>query len=234
MSFHISRFWLLFWVFAIFIWPFASYFVSYYILAPKIIGTEVADMAADLHLLSEVKSENIKIQKQNSGLIDLLEEERKFRAEAEARVAIVENARATATEDLQKTENTVFELKNRLGFYNALMEKSAEKAPAQCFNIQLSPKSDKLQYKVNFMLEDVDNKVKKSYKVKLRIISANNLSIGEVEALPVVQERDISLKRDIHITGDIKIGKSEETLRILDIRAYDTSGKLSARCWKAF
>jgi hypothetical protein len=221
-------------LFSLFIWPFAAYLISYYVVAPKIIGNEVADMAADLHMLSEVKEENQDLRDNNESLSKSLSEERKYRAEAEARVAIVENARATAMSKLQKTENTAFELKNRLAFYSALMEKSAEKAPVQCFNIQLENKGENLGYKVNFMIEDVDNKVKKTYKVKFRVIDASNLSVDEVEKLPVVHSREISFRRDVHISGDIKIGESEEALRIIDIRAYDRSDKLSARCWKAF
>jgi hypothetical protein len=233
-SFHMSGFWILFWIFTIFIWPVVAYYVAYNVVAPKIIGTEVADMAADIHLLSEVESKNNKLINTNLKLTDSLAEERKYRAEAEARVAIVENARATATENLQKTEDIVFELKNRLSFYNALMEKSAEKAPLQCFNIQLDAKNNNLKYKVNFMIEDVDNKSKKTYNVKFRVIGANRLSINTMEDLPVAHARDITLKRDVHLTGNIKIEKSEDSLRILDIRAYDKSDKLAARCWKAF
>lgn len=234
MSFHLSKFWLLFWLSAIFIWPVAAYFLSYYQLVPKMIGEEVAEMAAELQTLSEVELDNTTLKNKNIQLEETLAEERKYRAEAEARVAIVENARANAATELQQAENKIFELKNRLGFYSALMEKSSEKLPLQCFNIQQSLKGEKLSYKVNFMLEDIDNKDQKEYKVKFRVIGASNLSMEEVEKLPSLQEREIKLRRDIHIEGDLKVAASQESLRILDIRAYDKADKLAARCWKAF
>ncbi len=228
-----SKFWIIFWLFIIFIWPFVSYFVAYNIIAPKIIGNEVADISAELQMLSEVKDENIKIKKANEILNEDLAKEKKYRAEAEARIAIVENARATATENLQKSEDKIFELKNKLGFYSALIDKSDSKATLQCFNIQIEKKSSSLSYKVNFMINDANNKKTREYKVKFRIIGAKNLSLEKVEDLPILHTRDIKLKRDVHLTGNIKVKETKDTLSILDIRAYDKSDSLVARCWKA-
>lgn len=234
-----SLFWFLFVLFVSS--PVWGYYLSYYFLAPKLIGHNVADMAADLN---ETNARVNDLEKQNSTLEKRLEkaakelaEAQQRRAEAEARTAILETTRSKTSGRLQTLEDEVYDLRRAVELYENLLRPATEKEVLQCFNIaaDYTPGSKNIKYNVNFLRVDQEDKSTITAKVRYRVLTGKNaLALDQAEGAKVLNTQTLSMVKDARLSGTIAKQLPEDGLRILDVKAYDGSDRVIAHCWKAF
>ena len=220
--------------------PFATYFVTYYHIAPKMLIPEVGKLTATVkeleYELEIVKSENEVKTSENERLDVENAELRQASAEMETRISIAENARATATESLQKFEDEVFELRQSLNFYEAFVKPATESDILQCFNISITYKNKHLSYALNFLRTDQTIKQKINAVVKFRVLSGSNVLDLDIAAEEgqVNSEQKLSMVKDRRLKGKFPVTVPDGGLHVLDVRAYNKKNEVIAHCWKAF
>lgn len=222
-----------------FLAPMATFYFTYFEIAPTFLVKEAGQLSRSLknvnHALADLRTENKTLLAENERLSAESSLDREQRAEAETKIAIAQNAKITATSRQQELEDKVYELEQALGFYEEFVKPATTKNILQCFNIKVTPTRNRLDYSVNFLRNDQKKKDKITGKVRFRVLSGDNvLNLEENDSMESVAVRDLSLKKDRVLRGKIMMELPEEGLRILDIKAYDTENNVIAHCWKAF
>lgn len=162
-----------------------------------------------------------------------LEEERKHRAESEARAAITDNARANTSTHLQQTEQEIFDLTRRLKMYENLVGPSEEQLRLQCYNIDVAKNRQGTRFGVQFLKTDVEDEANVDMTVKLRMLAGT--SIVALQEVPLGDEGIVqsSITKHRQLSGQLKVQMPDKGLRVLDISAYDGDTLISS-CWKVF
>lgn len=160
-----------------------------------------------------------------------MDDERKQRAEAEARAAITDNARANASTHLQQTEQEIFDLTRRLKMYESLVGPSEEQLRLQCYNLEAVKNRQGTRYEVQFLKTDVQDEANVDINVRIRLLTGS--SIVALTEIPLGDEGTVqtSVTNHRHLRGQLKVPFPEKGLRILDITAYDGDTLVSS-CWK--
>ncbi len=239
VTLHLSwaRLWSM--IFVVIALPVIGFWISYTIIAPRVLGVDVEDMqnAKDYaeKKLAPVLQENARLKLENQKLTENIMEERDLRAGIEARITISETARIEATNRLSDVDSELISLRKSVRFYKELMKPKAEQDTMQCFNIKANVKSGKLFYGVNFLKSDTKSKT--NIVVEFRILSGDtavDIDRNRVDVAAALHSRKISLAKDYRLTGSFKVSGLAQGLRILDIKAVNGKKETLAHCWKAF
>lgn len=158
------------------------------------------------------------------------------RAELEARLEIVENARASALQRLDDAEKKQVELNDKLAMYKDIFKPSEEAIPIQCYNIDASETSEGVRYNMSLMKTDNKDNDMVNLDLQMRVLTgANVVALGEANTEKADRTRTTSLTREVALSGIIRGDFPKKGMRVLDVRGYDKSGKkLLAHCWKVF
>ena len=225
---------------AIVLLPIALFWVGYDVLAPTVLKNR---LEAQTDEFVEISSQNKELSQKYNRLDTAYRElqknilaETNRRAEAEARVTILENARATALEKLEQTEQKVIDLNNKLSMYEDIFRPASEALQLQCFNISIDSKRDSIDYSVQLMKTDKNDRKELPLTVKFRVLTGPSvLSLGEGMVDDADRVKETSLDSLRQLTGSIRGEFSGEGVRMLDIRAYEKgTDRLAGHCWKAF
>lgn len=234
---------ILFWICAIAILsaPVFVYFGTFHIVAPRILGDQMAVLTADYEQAiaeaTTLRDQSAALKGKVSQLESVSDSSVQRRAEAEARTAILENSRAKTSSQMQTLEEEVYELRRAVEFYENLLKPATQKEVLQCFNIKATytNKAKSLKYYVNFLKVEQKDKKRVTANVKYRILTGRSaLNLDETEGAEVLHTQKLSMMKDVRLSGTIKKELPEDGLRILDVKAYDEAGLITAHCWKAF
>lgn len=232
-----SVFWLI--VVWFFFAPVGSFYATYFYIAPTFLVKEAGDLSKRLknvnYALSDLRVENKRLLAENKRLSEESEQGRQQRAETETKIAIAENARITSASRQQELEDKVYELQQALGFYQEFVKPATTKNVLQCFNINITPTNNRLDYGINFLRNDQEKRDRINATVRFRLLTGDNvLNLEDSDGSESVAVEEISLTKDKRLKGKILAELPEEGLRILDIKAYDDENNVIAHCWKAF
>lgn len=200
--------------------------------------TERLDASKTAYVQLEAEANNLRnayeaMMEEQAELTAQLEDERRQRAEIEARAAITDNARANTSTHLQKTEQEIFDLTRRLKMYESLVGPSEEQLRLQCYNIDVSKNKAGFRYDVQFLKTDEKDVEEVNMQVKLRLLTGNSIVALKETNLGSDGIIDTSVGKHRQLRGQIKSQLSDKGLRILDISAYD-GDTLVSNCWKVF
>ncbi|MDD9911922.1 MAG: hypothetical protein OXR68_00990 [Alphaproteobacteria bacterium] len=223
--------------------PVLGFWVSYSIIAPSKLEMDISALKERAKQAEssaeEVGAQFDAITEENQTLRTELNTERQQRAELEAKMTIVENARQESGEKSLEMEEELLTLQQRVKFYEQFMKPANEQAPMQCFNMSVKLQKGKVKYGINFMKNDQKNKEKVKMSVAFRLLAGTNveaLNPATAETEAPLHERSASLSKDVRLTGSFGVDEKSlpEGLRLLDVKAYDDDNKVLAHCWKAF
>ncbi|MFZ2619402.1 MAG: hypothetical protein WAX89_00825 [Alphaproteobacteria bacterium] len=220
--------------------PVFGFWLSYSVVAPRMLNTDVAELRFTAQESSEsaelLEARQEALVEENETLRIDLQNEKGLRAELEAKLAIAETARAEGSTKLAGLEGEVIDLRQKIVFFEQLTKPANEQAPLQCFNIDATLKDKTLTYAFTLMKNDGKNKAPMDVKVVLRAMvgaKALDMAKAEVEKMAPLQTKNTRLTFDSTIKGSVTLKDIPDGLRLLDIRAYQ-GDKTVAHCWKAF
>lgn len=219
--------------------PFIAFFLGISVLAPVYMTQERANLKTEITRLEEYihKFDNgfDDMEKENARLKEELRDERELRAAAEAKIAINEGARTEVQERLQELEEKNSELAKGMEFYEAFIRPATDRDELQCYNITAKYSRGKLAYGVNFLRTDRKAKTALETRVKFRVLAGGEvLNMSEGGEAQANHTRPLKIKDAHRLNGSIAVKVPDQTLRVLDIKAYDAKDEILAHCWKAF
>lgn len=158
------------------------------------------------------------------------------RAEVEARLEIVENARANALKRLDEAEKTQAEMTDKLTMFKDIFKPTEDAIPIQCYNIEADERKDGVRYSMALMKTDNKDDEKVDLELQMRVLTGSSIaSLGEAATDKADRTRTASLIRQVDVSGIIRGDFPKKGMRVLDVRGYDSKGeKLLTHCWKVF
>ena len=164
-----------------------------------------------------------------------LDTERASRAQAETKAAIVDNARATAAERLEKTESDLADKTWQLSVYEDLLQPSKERLPLQCYNLEITPSEKQVSYSFQMLKTDPKDKDEIEIFLRMRLLSGPSVMALDASHLnDVDREFGATITQSRSFSGILRTNTPKDGLRLFDARVYDKSNKLIGHCWKAF
>lgn len=158
------------------------------------------------------------------------------RAEVEARLEIVENARANALKRLDEAEKNQLELSDKLAVFKDIFKPTEDAIPVQCYNIEADESSEGVRYKLAMMKTDNKDEKQLDIELQMRVLTGSNVvTLGEAALDKADRTRSTSFTRQVSLSGLIRGEFPKKGMRVLDVRGYDKDGqKLLTHCWKVF
>lgn len=218
--------------------PFGTFYAGVHLFSAEELSGKVYKLQRDAIVLKQeitnLESAYEALSDERDQLEEQLAEQNRERAEAQARIAMIDNARANTSLQLQESRETVNDLTRRVRVYESLIDPNSEQLPVQCYRIEANPRGDTLRYGVQFLKTDNKDDRVMDLNVQFRVVSGpsiTNLTESELSDDDKVRKTDIVSHRSI--SGTIGAKVAEEGMRILDIKAYE-GDNLVSQCWKVF
>lgn len=221
--------------------PLLAFFLGYNYMAPENMKnrlerqtTEVTAALADNQKLEQevarLRDEINKLQVENLREINR-------RAEAEARVSMVETAKSRALTDLEKLKKENNELRSQLDIFHDILQPASETLPVQCYNVNVTQKRDGLAYTLSLLKTDNKDTRELAITLRPRVLTGQNVAtLSESDSQTDIPPKQIEMSRLLTTSGEVSGSFPENGVRVLDIRGYKGGGdgKLVTHCWKAF
>lgn len=175
-------------------------------------------------------------ERYNALQVDNLNEINK-RAEAEARVSMVETARSAALGQVQKLEAENAELRAQLDIFQDILQPSSETLPVQCYNVSVQETSDGIKYSLSLLKTDNKDTRELDMDLQVRVLTgANVATLNEVKIAKKDRVHEVKMARLLTTSGSVEGSFGKQGVRVLDIRGYGSKNddKLMTHCWKAF
>lgn len=221
--------------------PLLAFYAGYTYMAPENMQNrlerqtmEVTSAVRDKQALEE-KLDKLRAEL-NSLQVENLAEINK-RAEAEARVSMIQTAKSQALEDVKKLKQENAELRAQLDVFQDILQPTSETLPIQCYNVTVREKQNGLNYSLSFLKTDNKDTRELTINLQARVLSgANVAALSETSIQAGDVEKQIRMTRLLTTTGEIEGDFPENGVRVLDIRGYKEGddGTLVTHCWKSF
>lgn len=222
--------------------PLLAFYLGYTYMAPENMQNrlerQTIEYASAEKKSQELEGEVSRLQAElNKIQVENLQEINK-RAEAEARVSMVETARSAALQEVKKLKTENADLRTQLDIFQDILQPTSETLPIQCYNVSVREKSDGLDYSLSLL--KTDNKDTRELKMNLhaRVLTgaANVATLSETDIAEADREKYVEMTRLLTTSGSIDGDFPENGVRVLDIRGYKVGedDTLITHCWKAF
>ena len=166
----------------------------------------------------------------------ILTEERKHRAESEARATIAETAKTATGQKMALTESEMLDLQRKISFYENLLSPQSDQERLQCFNMKADYAKGKVRYGVSFLKNNPKDRTKLEVKVELRVLQGTQAASDETtlsQDIKPLSTRSFALTKDYRLSGTLTTTVTPEQLHILDIRVFDAQNNTVAKCWQS-
>ena len=230
-------------LFLVVLLPVFAFYVGYTYMAPENIQNrlerQTLEVTSSLHENQKLKE---KIDHLNDELnklqIESLSEINK-RAEAEARVSMVEIVKSKALEDLNELKKKNAELRSQLDVFRDILQPTSENLPIQCYNVsaEINKNGQTLNYKFSLLKTDNKDTQELSINLQVRVLAGVNLAtLDEIDINKEDQQKQIKISKLLTTSGKARGNFAEDGVRVLDVRGYEEGAahKLLTHCWKSF
>jgi hypothetical protein len=240
VTLHVPK--ILFWLALIFfvLLPVGGFYFAVNVLGPV---EHKARIAAMEQQMAQAKAETETLRGQMLDWKNLMDQarsetdvERNTKAELEAKITIAETARNESLLRLQQVEEEKAAVEKSLKFYESLLAPAGNHT-VQCFNILASVNSGKVRYNVSFLKTDSRDKKPLSAEVRFSVLTGRDMRAAQdpKALLRANHKRSLNITTEAKLDGDFPFtGDATDPTRVLDVRAYDASGKVISQCWKGF
>lgn len=222
--------------------PVAGYVLFNKVVAPQQYESSLTETTENkeelLEQLTDAEAELTVLRIETDKLKTILADERKHRAESEARATIAETAKVATGQQIASTETELRTLQRKVAFYEDLLKPKTEQERLQCYNMSATYSKGKLRYAVSFLKNDNKDKATLGVKARMRVIPAvQTAQDGEADKpaaeYPVLSTRSFSLTKAYTLSGNLNTTVDENMMHILDIEVKDTQNNLVAKCWQS-
>ena len=239
---HVSHF-MIFAILAVFVvgLPLVSFWAGYTYVAPEAMQKRLERQTLEVaSAIDKKKTLQKKIDQLRDDLNHLQMEnlaEINKRAEAEARISMVEAAKKSALDDLEKLKEKNQELRSQLDIFQDILQPTSETLPIQCYKVDVNQNENELTYKISLLKTDNEDTREMTINLKARILEGMNLStLSEVDIADKDKKKQIKMAKLLSTSGKIRGEFTQNGVQVLDIRGYidGEDDKLALHCWKAF
>ena len=228
-------------LFLLVVLPVLAFYLGYIYMAPENmqqrLERQIVEVTNSAKQTQELEKELMALkEKYNALQVENLTEINK-RAEAEARVSMVETARSAALERAKKLEGQNADLRGQLDIFQDILQPSSETLPVQCYNVSVQETSDGIKYSLSLL--KTDNKDTRELEMDLQVrvlVGANVATLNETEIAKKDRLHEVKMARLLTTSGSVDGSFGKDGVRVLDIRGYGSKkdDKLMTHCWKSF
>lgn len=213
--------------------PIVGFLVSVGYVAPAWLKLDFQSMQHQVEEAAKIRKDQAEIQGELERLKGQVDEERKLRAEAEAKLTMAETARGEATTKLTELEVEAVTLKRSVASYEQLLKPKLARELVSCVNQEASQVGDnKVSYGVTFA-KLTRTQALPPLTVRVRVVAGDNaVELDEGAGGGKVETH--KLGADLRVRGEMDIALPKDTTRLIDIKVFDEANKPVGYCWKTF
>lgn len=212
--------------------PIGGFLVSVGYVAPAWLNLNVKSMQHQVEEAAKIKEESAGALEEVERMKGQLDQERKMRAEAEAKLTMAETARTEATTKLTELEGETVTLRRSVASYEQLLKPKLSRELVQCVNFDVSEKAGKVDYSVTFAKLTKTQALPK-LNVRIRVVAGDN-AVALDEARGGGKVVNTPLEKDLRVKGDLAMNLPADATRLIDVKVLDESNKPVGYCWKTF
>lgn len=214
--------------------PVAGFLVSAGVIAPAWLKLDFNSMRHQVEQAEEMRKEYLTFKAEHDALKDQLDNERKLRAEAEAKNTMAETARSEATSKLTEVEAEVLTLRQSVATYEQLLKPKLDKELVQCVNLEATYADGRVEYSLNLAKTSAGVALPAKLSARVAVVAGDNALTMQSAGNRATRTVTVETSKSMTLKGEFPIEVPADTTRLIDVKVFDGGAKPVGYCWKTF